>query len=335
MVYKIDELFSDFDLPHGPGAGVGIFRDGQVLFKKGYGLADLAKQQAVTPTTNFRLASLSKQFTAMAIMILKDQGRLSYSDTLQKFFPQFPDYAKNITVRHLLNNQGGLPDYENLIAPSQTEQVHDQDILELLAREEHLLFTPGERYHYSNGGYILLGLIASKVSGFTFAEFLKLHIFEPLGMMHSVAFEDGISMVVNRAYGYSFKEDRFEQNDQSITSATLGDGGIYSSIDDLLLWERELLQPTLVAPTSLTEAFTAGRLNNGEVTSYGFGWMVSQYKDFSRVGHTGSTVGFRTAIQRYVDQKLTIIVLCNRSKATPWDIAEKIADLYLVEADRL
>lgn len=318
MIDALLKSLSGFD-PQLPGICIGVFRDGAPLFQSGCGLADLRKRTAITTATNFRLASLSKQFTAMAIMILKEQGALGYSDPLRKYFQQFPDYADDITIRHLLNNQGGLKDYEDLISPSQSKQMLDRDILDLLAIQDSVLFSAGERYHYSNGGYILLGLIASCVSGLTFAEFVSQKIFLPLGMDKTVAYECGISTVENRAYGYTPRGDHFELSDQSITSATLGDGGIYSSIEDLSRWERELLRPTIVSMSTLKEAFTPS------YGGYGFGWMISEYQNVPRIGHTGSTVGFRAAIQRYLKNSLTIIILSNRTDIVPWTIAEKIA----------
>lgn len=316
------KYLSGFSLDQ-PGLSIGILRHGIPVFQNAYGLADLEARTPITTATCFRLASLSKQFTAMAIMILKERGALSYADSLRKFFPQFPAYADRITVKHLLHNQGGLKDYEELISPAQKVQVRDHDVLNLLSNQDHVLFAAGEKYRYSNGGYILLGLIVSQVSCQTFAEFLTEHIFLSLGMGSSVAFEAGISTVAHRAYGYTRHGEHFKRDDQSITSATLGDGGIYSSIEDLMQWERELLRPTLVSGPALKEAFAPSQ------GGYGFGWMISEYKNIPRVGHTGSTVGFRTAIQRYRRGQLTIFILCNRTDLSPWTIAETIASEVL------
>ncbi len=322
---RFDEILSNFNQSSQPGLAVGVSQNGKTIYKKGFGLADVDSMRIINSATNFRIASLTKQFTAMSIMFLKDQGVLNYNDTLKSLFPEFPSYANFITVKHLLQNQGGLKDYEDLIPASQVEQLVDHDVLQILSRQQETQFLPGSQYRYSNGGYVLLSLIVNRLSGLTFPEFLKQKIFQPLGMKSSVAFESGVSTVSNRAYGYSPIESGFHQTDQSITSATIGDGGIYSSIDDLLLWERELLYPTIVKEETLKEAFLPGLLNDGSSTSYGFGWMISKFHRHPRIGHTGSSIGFRAAIQRYVAHGVAIIILSNRSDLNAWAITEKIA----------
>jgi CubicO group peptidase (beta-lactamase class C family) len=224
-----------------------------------------------------------------------------------------------------------LPDYEDLIPDSQTVQVSDRDVLALLARKDTLYFPPGSAYRYSNSGYVLLGLIVERVSGIALPEFLRVRIFAPLGMTASVAHVAGADTVPHRAYGYSPKDGaaRFAATDQSVTSATLGDGGIYTNVDDLVRWDQALYGETLVDAATLRLATTPPALAAGAETQYGFGWFVDTYRNERRWRHTGETSGFRNAIQRFPDRRFTVIVLTNRNGGEPAAIAERIADALL------
>src|SRR5438067_793182 len=217
-----------------PGASVIVIHRGEIALRRSYGLAEVEREVRVTPKTNFRLASVSKQFTAAAIEQLVERGKLSYDDPITKSLPSLPSYARAITIRHLLTHTSGLIDYEDLIPATATKQIHDDDVLRLIEQTDHTYFAPGTSYRYGNSGYVLLGLIVAKVSGRSFASYLKHEIFEPLSMHDTLAYEEGKSTIANRAYGYAHEKDKFVRRDQSITSATLGDGGIYSSADDLV-----------------------------------------------------------------------------------------------------
>jgi CubicO group peptidase (beta-lactamase class C family) len=277
---------------------------------------------AATPETDYRLASVSKQFTAMAIMLLAREGKVRYDQPVRAILPELPAAAQDVTLRHLLNHTSGLPDYEDLIPDSQTAQVSDRDVLALLARKDTLYFPPGSAYRYSNSGYVLLGLIVERVSGVSFPEFLRARIFAPLGMSASVAHVEAKDTVPHRAYGYSPKDGSagFVPTDQSVTSATLGDGGIYTNVDDLVRWDRALYGEGLVDAATLRLAI---------VPPYSFGWFVDTYRNERRWRHTGETSGFRNAIQRFPDRRFTVIVLTNRNGGEPAAIAERIADALL------
>ena len=325
----VDALFARYNHPDVPGAAVIVIRGGKVLYRRGYGLADLEAHIAVTPATNFRLASVTKQFTAMAIMILEERGKLSFDSPLTRFFPDYPAYGRQITVRHLLNHTSGLKAYEELIPSGQTAQVKDRDVLDLLKHQTEGYFPPGSDWRYSNTGYAHLAMIVEKASGMTFAAFLKKNIFGPLKMSGTVAFEEGISTVRNRAYGYSEKGDRFERTDQSVTSAVLGDGGIYSSVDDLMKWDQALYTTKLVSADTREQAWLPLVLPNGKQTHYGFGWEIGDWHGLRTVRHGGSTIGFRTHILRVPDKEFTAIVLINRAQAKPEKIADRIVEIYL------
>jgi CubicO group peptidase (beta-lactamase class C family) len=310
------ELFAEFDRPDVPGACALVARNGEVVVSKSYGLANLGDNIPCFPPTNFRLASLTKQFTAMCIMMLAERGQLKLDQRLPDFFPRFPEYGAAITVRHLLTHTSGLADYEDLIPGGTTKQLRDADVLEILQEQDGAYFSPGAKFRYSNGGYALLALIVENVSGKRFAAWLRENIFQPIGMHNTLAYERGVSEIPHRALGYTQRGTGFHEVDQSLTSAVLGDGGIYSSIADLLQWDRALYGEKLVSREMLREAFTEA------CAGYGFGWFV----DNEKVWHYGETCGFTTRIERHLKNRLTIIILCNRRDADLAPIAAKLKE---------
>lgn len=325
----IDSLMAAYAAPDGPGASVLVIRDGTTVFAKGYGRADVERGVAVTPATNFRLASLTKQFTATAVMLLVADHRLRYDDDITTLLPGLPAFARAVTVRQLLTHTSGLPDYEDFVPDSQTAQVHDADIPSLIGHAAGPKFPPGTRYAYSNTGYGLLALIAERAAGVGFARFLHERIFAPLHMTGTVAYEAGRSTVPHRAYGYTLRDGVPRPTDQSNTSAVLGDGGIYSSAVDLAKWDRAQERHTLVSAEAQRLAWTPPALPGGEHTEYGFGWFVDHDTGTLRLRHHGESRGFTNGIIRYPERRLTVVVLTNRTGGAPWDIAQRIAELYL------
>jgi CubicO group peptidase (beta-lactamase class C family) len=326
---SLDLLMADYARPGMPGASLLVVRDGRVIHARGYGLAELESGTAVTPETNFRLASLSKQFTATAVMLLVADGRLRYDDAVAALLPELPTYARGATVRHLLQHTSGLPDYEDFVPDTQTAQVHDADVPRLIARASGTKFAPGTRYAYSNTGYVLLALLVERLSGRPFADVLRDRIFRPLGMRGTVALEEVRSSVPHRAYGYTVDSAGVRRTDQSNTSATLGDGGIYSSAADLAKWDDALERHTLVSADAQRLAWTPPTLPAGEQTQYGFGWFVDRDRGLTRLKHHGESMGFTNAILRYPERRLTVVVLTNRTGGAPWDLAQRVADLCL------
>ena len=333
MEKEIDALMEPFNRPGAPGASVAIFREGAIVLAKGYGLAHIEQKVPADEFTNYRLASVSKQFTAMAILILTERGRLDLDDPLSKFFPAFPEIGSRITVRHLLHHTSGIIDYEDLIPADFAGQVKERDVLALLQTQQGAYFTPGTEYRYSNSGYGLLALIVEEVSGQSYAAFLEANIFHPLGMKDTVAFEEGISNVKRRAYGYRQTEDGFVFNDQSRTSAVLGDGGVYTSVMDYFRWDQALYTDRLVRCSLLEEAFTPATLPDGRSTGYGFGWRIEDRADALRlIYHNGLTCGFNTAVRRVPEKRLTVVILTNRNGKRARLIADQLLDLLLSES---
>jgi CubicO group peptidase (beta-lactamase class C family) len=341
---QIDTLFSKFTNSREPGCAVLVVKDGKAVFRKGYGVIDLRSLHAIGPETNFRLASLTKQFTATAIMLLVRDGKLKYDDHLTEVFPGFPAYGKAIAIRNLLNHTSGLIDYEDImekqyagVPDKNIPQIKDAGVLDLLKQQTGTKFPPGTRWDYSNSGYVVLAMIVEKKSGISFGDFLHERIFSPLGMNHTVAYEKGKNEVTNRAYGHTLTAGNWRETDQSSTSATLGDGGIYTSLEDLEKWNRALTRHTLLTEREMAPAFSAAAANgaplqkpNGSLAPlYGFGWFLDPYRGHRRYAHYGETVGFRTAIQRFPDDGLTVIVLANRAEVDAPALAESVADLYL------
>ncbi len=265
----------------------------------------------------------------MCIMKLVEDGKLDYTSSLTDLFPGFPDYGKDITIQNLLQHTSGLIAYESLIPDIATIQVSDMDVLNLMKTQDSTYFPPGSNYRYSNSGYALLANIIKNLSGRTFVEFLTENVFDPLGMVNSVAFKKNVSTVNFRAFGYANTDSGFVFKDQSRTSAVLGDGGIYTSIEEMFLWDQALYTDKLVKYETLAKAFEPGVLTNGDTLDYGFGWRIDKYKGLFRVHHTGSTSGFRNVIQRYPEEKFTVIILTNRAGPDVTKLAEQLTDLFL------
>jgi CubicO group peptidase (beta-lactamase class C family) len=339
---QIDAVFSAVTQPNAPGLAVLVRENSRTIFERGYGVRDLRTRVKIDAATNFRLASCTKQFTAMAIMLLVHDRKLTYETRITDVFPEFPSYGKTITIRNLLNHTSGLQDYEDLMQqpppntpPDQQAQISDAGVLALLEKQTTTKFPPGARWAYSNSGYVLLGEIVAKVSGESFPQFLHDRIFAPLSMNNTVAYVKGKNEVPNRAFGYSKSATGWEETDQDATSATLGDGGVYSSLNDLAKWDNALAHHTLLSVKEMQPALTPVAVPNGgpvgpdnEPAAYGFGWFLNPYNGQPRMWHYGETIGFRSSIQRFTRDRLTIIVLCNRADLNPGHLAERVADLF-------
>jgi CubicO group peptidase (beta-lactamase class C family) len=324
---RIDAVFSSLADGKSPGIAVLVRNQGRTLFQRGYGIRDLRTSAKIDEHTDFRLASFTKQFTAMAAMLLIHEGKLQYDTTLTGIFPDFPAYGRAITVRHLLTHTAGLPDYEDLMDATwtATHQIQDREVLALLKEQTAGKFAPGTAWSYSNSAYVVLGLIVAKISGEPFGQFLHDRIFAPLHMTGTLVYVNGENTVPNRAYGHTRRPAGFVETDQSSTSATLGDGGIYSNLADLAQWDEALENHALLTPEEMRPALTPVKLAN---VSYGFGWYLDPYHAHTRMWHTGETMGFRTVIDRFPSDRLTIVVLCNRTDLDPAPLALQVAGVF-------
>ncbi|NII52805.1 serine hydrolase domain-containing protein [Luteibacter sp. SG786] len=320
---SVDALMARYD-GDGPGASLLVVRDGVPLVRRGYGFADLEHRTPASPQTDYRLASVSKQFTAAAILLLAQDGKLSLGDRARRWLPELPPVANDITIAQLLSHQGGLVDYEDVMQADTKVPLRDKDVLDLMAKTDRLYFKPGTSYRYSNGGYAMLALIVQKASGLSFQDFLRVRIFQPLGMNDTLAYVTEGPPVPHRAFGYSEEDGRWVRTDQSMTSAVLGDGGIYSSIDDLARWDAALYDDRLLSDASRKAAFTAKTRTDDPAVEYGYGWRITG----DSVWHSGETIGFRNVIVRYPGRRLTVILLTNRNDPEPYKTALAIARLY-------
>ncbi|MBZ5596096.1 MAG: beta-lactamase family protein [Acidobacteriia bacterium] len=350
---KLDAIFMPLANGRSPGLAVLVQKDGRAFFRKGYGVRNLRTLSRIDAETNFRLASFTKQFTAMAIMLLVHDGKLRYGEPLSEVFPDFPAYGRTITMRQLLAHTSGLPDYEDLMAAAEkaqgttwtaAHQIQDDEVLGLLKLQTHGKFAPGTSWSYSNSGYVVLGLVVAKVSGKPFGRFLHDRIFVPLQMRNTLAYMNGRNAPTNRAYGHTWEGTQFVETDQSSTSATLGDGGVYSNLEDLAKWDGALRTGALLSQEEMKAGLAAARLvdgsephwpmqpgednlNPGKPVSYGFGWFLDPYKGRARMWHSGNTMGFRTVIERFTEENLTVIILCNRTDLDPSVLALRAADV--------
>ncbi len=326
---RVDSLFADFAKPGTPGAAVVVAQGNSIVLSRGYGLADVEDGVGITAATAFRLASVTKQFTAAAILTLVEDSTLHLDDRLGYVLSGVPAYARDVRVRHLLAHTSGIPDYEPILGSNDGPQLKDRDVLTLLHQASRLHFEPGTSWRYGNSAYALLALIVERASGGSFASYLRHRIFDRATMPTAVAHEDGVDTVANRAYGYSLSAGAWHRTDQSRTSAVLGDGGIYASAEELVQWSAALDRNVVVSAATLAMATSPVTLSSGEPTSYGFGWFLDEFLGCRRQRHEGDSVGFRTAIQRYPAERLTVVALVNRSVAPIDALSDGVARIYL------
>lgn len=331
---RIEALLADYRGDDRPGACLLVRSRGEIVHQRCVGLAELETQRAATPETDFRLASVSKQFTATAVLSLIQAGGIDTGTTLRQVFPDFPPYGATVTVQQLLTHTSGLIDYEDLMAQGDTTQIKDAGVLALMMAQDSTYYRPGSAFRYSNSAYAVLAMVVERVSGQSFGTYLKETVFDALGMAGTVAHEEGITMVPNRAYGYTPREDgSWVRTDQSTTSAVLGDGGIYTSLTDMNRWLAVVEgRDSLLAPGIFSHAFEEATLSDGQGTGYGYGWYLDGYRGRRRYRHSGSTIGFRNEVQRFPDDDLTMLFLSNRNDIAP-GLGDAITDVFLGERD--
>ncbi|MEQ8533224.1 MAG: serine hydrolase domain-containing protein [Imperialibacter sp.] len=296
-----------------------------ILLKKAYGMADFDKRRPLDTSSTFYMASVSKQFTAMAIMLLKERKLLTIDDKLSKYFPSFPDWARSVTIRHLLTHTSGIPDYYGLGAsrPGFT----NTDVVEVVKGIMALRFAPGAKYEYSNTAYVLLSSIVQQISGMGFNSFMQKNVFQPIGMKSTVAYDETKPQRTNRCKGFDAngKEDDYP-------FFTTGGGGLYSNVEDMYKWHQALQSYQLVSQATMAEGYSPMTLNDGVVSWYGFGWMLDEKKT-NRVLHTGTLTSFRTYIERNLDNGQVIIMLNNVGKTKRDELLAEIRTLLRAHAD--
>ena len=323
VIEQVDALMADY-AGNVPGASVLVVHDGKPVVRRSYGLADVEQGIAASPATNYRLASVTKQFTAAAILLLAEDGKLELDDPIGRWLPSLPPAPAAATLHQLLNHTSGILDYEDYVAEDAKVQVRDADVLRLLEPHDRTQFAPGSEYRYSNSAYALLALVVGKASGRGFPAYLRENIFLPLGMESTLARVDEGPAVPHRAYGHSLVDGAWIRTDQSPTSAVLGDGGVYSSIDDLQRWDAALSDDRLFSAEVRRLAFTPHVATDVPGTGYGYGWRITNESQW----HSGETRGFRNVIVRWSARGLTVVVLTNRDDPTPHALALQIGALF-------
>ena len=330
---RVDSLFAPLDRSDSPGCSLATVRGGRLLYAHGYGMANLELGIPNLPRTVFDIGSVSKQFTAMSVVLLAADGRLSLDDDVRRWVPELPDYGARITLRHLLHHTSGLRDYPDLfdMAGVPTENwTTDADAMRLIVGQKALNFRPGTRHLYSNTGYFLLGVIVQRASGLTLRQFTESRIFRPLGMKSTHVHDDHTMIVPRRATGYEPRRGNgggFVIDMSNFEQA--GDGSVMTTVEDLSRWDENFYTPSVGGVNAVREMQTRGVLSGGDSIAYALGLRLDRYRGLARVEHGGAWVGYRAALHRYPQQHFTVIVLCNLGTAEPWALAERVADIYL------
>ena len=327
----IDSIFTQWNKTDVPGCALGIIKEGKLIYAKGYGMANMEYNIPNAATSVFRIGSTSKQFTAACIVLLAEQRKLNLEDKLNSFFPDFPEYAEKITVRHLLNHTSGIRDYlqiSYLKGLGDDDYYTDDHVMKWLINQTDLNFTPGDEFLYSNSGYWLLGQIVKKVAGMNMAEFAMKEIFEPLEMNNTHFHNDHTQIVKNRASGYVPDNNGIYKISMT-TLDMIGDGGIFTTINDIKKWDDAYYESAVLSRAFWNVMTQQGVLNNGEVIDYASGLMISKYKGLKTVSHGGAFVGFRAELLRFPEQKLSIAIFANRGDANPSRMANQVADVLL------
>ncbi|MFN8001186.1 MAG: serine hydrolase domain-containing protein [Acidobacteriota bacterium] len=329
---KVDAIFAAYDKPDVPGCALGVIKDGQLIYARGYGMANLEHGIPNGPKLVYDIGSTSKQFAAASILLLQQQGKLSLSDDIRKFVPEMHASPQTVTIRHLIHHTSGLRDYLTLFSLAGVnfdDTTTENDALQLIARQRELNFPPGEQWLYSNSGYFLLSIIVKRASGKSLAEFAREHIFTPLGMKDTLILDNHKRIIPRRATGYSPGRNGF-QTEMSNFEQT-GDGAVQTSIEDLLRWDQNFYDPKVGGPEFLKQMQEVGSLNNGEKLSYASGLFIGEYKGLRMVSHGGSWAGYRAELARFPEQKLSVACLCNSAATNPTLLAQRVAEVYLAD----
>jgi CubicO group peptidase (beta-lactamase class C family) len=328
----VDEVFGDLAKPGSPGCALGVYRDGKIIYAKGYGLANIEENVAINPQSVFDIGSTSKQFTAAAILLLEKQGKLSVNDDVRKYLPELPDYGQKISILQLLNHTSGLRDYLTLmeLAGINTDSVTtDEDALALINRQKALNFAPGSDWLYSNTGFFLLSVIVKRVSGKTLPEFAAENIFTPLEMTHTQFRDDHAALIANRALAYDEKEKKDGYTLSVSYFEQTGDGAVHTSVEDLLKWDENFYSPRVGGQDFLNELQERGKLSGGKVLNYAKGLFIEDYRGLHTVSHGGAWGGYRAELLRFPEQHFSVACLCNVGNAHPTKRAHEVADVYL------
>jgi CubicO group peptidase (beta-lactamase class C family) len=330
---KIDSLFSAYDSPDKPGATLALVHNGEIVFSKGYGSANLEYGIPNTPSTVFHIASISKQFTVFAVMLLEEDGKLSLDDDIRQYIPEVPDFGPTITLRHLANHTSGMRDQWNLLTMAgwrMDDVITKEHVLKLVSKQKELNFQPGEEFLYCNTGFTLLAEVVERVSGKTFAKFTQERIFKPLGMKSTLFYDDHEKIVKNRAYSYKPLPDEYKKS--ILSYANVGATSLFTTVEDLSLWVLNFKDPKVGSPELIEKMNTEATLNNGKTFGGALGQMVTPHEGLQQIHHGGADAGYRTYLGRFPEEDFAVIVFSNDASFVSQRMALKVADIYLEEA---
>jgi len=333
---QVDKIFEKWDRPDSPGCALGVYKDGKIIYKHGYGMADLNDDVPITPATVFHVASMSKQFTAASIVLLAQQGKLSLDDDVHKYIPELPDFGQRITIRHLVWHTSGLRDQWDLLGLAgwrySLDLITDDDVMSVMTRQKDLNFKPGDKHVYCNTGYTLMGLIVKRVSGMSLREFTTKNIFEPLGMTHTHFRDDHAEIIKHDALGYEQEEGKDKPFRMSLTNFdTVGATSLHTTVEDLQLWDENFYHPKVGGAAFIQQMLERGKLNSGEQLDYAFGLVKGKYKGLPIVDHGGADAGYRSDLTRFPDQHFSAAVLCNSAETNPTGLVRQVADILLAK----
>ena len=330
LAAQVDQVFAHLDKPDSPGCACTVMRDGEVVYSRAFGMANLELDVPLTPQSVFNVASVSKQFTAASIALLALRGQLSLDDDIRTYVPELPDFGEPITIWHLVHHTSGIRgfDLRYFSGSSRRDYSNNARKLALLSRQRTLNFRPGEEYGYTGLGYIVLAEIVKRVSGKSLREFAEDNIFGPLGMANTHFGDDYRTIVKHRVASYGPRAQgglqRYLRN-----SDYVGPGGLLTTAEDLLRWNRNFDDMTVGGPHFIELILTRGTLNDGDTIDYAFGLVHGEYRDLKTVGHGGSHDGFRTTLRRFPEQRFSVAVLCNLRTIDRSGLARRVADIYL------
>jgi CubicO group peptidase (beta-lactamase class C family) len=330
-VALVDKLFQRFDTSTSPGCAVAIMKDAKILYERGYGMADLSHDVTITPSTVFYVGSMSKQFTAAAIFVLAEEGKISLDDPIRKYVPEVPDFGTPITLRELLRHTSGLRDQWQLLNLDGwrlwDDLVTDSDVLHLLSRQKELDFQPNTDFMYCNTGYTLLAQVVDRVSGHSLQQFTTANIFEPLGMSQTRFREDHGQVIKHMAYGYDERDHSYELNMPDID--TVGPCCVVTTVEDLARWDENFYNLQVGGEEVVQQLQERGKLNDGTPLHYAAGLYIYKYRGLKVVDHSGDAGGYVADLMRFPEQHFSVVTLCNVSSIDPTELNRRIADIYL------
>jgi CubicO group peptidase (beta-lactamase class C family) len=331
---QVDDIFASRDTPDSAGCAVSVMRRGAIIYKRGYGMASLEYGVPITPSSIFHVASVSKQFTAMAVALLAAEGKVAWDDDIRKYVPEVPDHGKTVTLEHLVHHTSGIRDQWSLLIMAgwrwEADVVRQEDVLNIISRQKSLNFDPGTTYLYSNTGFTLLAVVVERVSGLSLREFSEERIFKPLGMYDTHFHDDHQRIVPNRAYAYA-PDSVYGLRISIPDFAIVGASSLFTTVEDLAKWDRNFYTGQVGGLEVIAQLQTKGVLNNGDEINYAFGLSHGSYRGLPTVGHGGADAGYRSDFVRFPEQELSVAVLCNYPHSSPSGKSRAAAGVYLAD----